>query len=131
MPVVTGHRQAVGRRGEAAARAFLERRGVRILVENFACAAGEIDLVGRDGDTLIFVEVKTRTSAAFGPPQLAVHRRKQHQIVRAAEWYLAERRTPEVACRFDVLAVTFPKGDAPPQIEWVRDAFPAGGEGVW
>jgi putative endonuclease len=131
MPVVKGHRQAVGRRGEAAARAFLERRGVRILVENFACAAGEIDLIGREGDTLIFFEVKTRTSAAFGPPHLAVHRQKQHQIVRAAQWYLAEQRTPEVACRFDVLAVTFPEDGGAPHIEWVRDAFPAEGEGVW
>lgn len=126
-----GHRQAVGRRGEVAARAFLERRGVRILVENFVCAAGEIDLVGRDGDTLIFIEVKTRTSAAFGPPHLAVHRQKQHQIVRAAQWYLAEQRTPEVACRFDVLAVTIPEDGGAPRIEWVQDAFPAEGAGVW
>lgn len=124
-------RQAVGRRGEEAARAFLKRRGVQILAENFVCAAGEIDLVGRDGDTLVFIEVKARTSAAFGPPHLAVHRRKQKQIVRAAQWYLAERRTPEVACRFDVLAVTFPEDGATPRVDWVRDAFPLEGQEVW
>ena len=124
-------RQVLGRRGEAAARKYLERHGVRIVAENFSCAAGEIDLVGRERDTLIFVEVKTRTSAAFGPPHLAVHWQKQRQIVRAAQWYLAEQRTPDTACRFDVLAVTFPEGNGAPRIEWVRDAFPAEGERVW
>ncbi len=129
--MVTGRRQAVGRRGEETARAFLERRGVRILAENFACAAGEIDLIGRDGDTLVFIEVKARTSEAFGPPHLAVHRRKQRQIIRAAQWYLAERRTPEVPCRFDVLALTFPEDGGTPRVDWVRDAFPAEGVEVW
>ncbi len=124
-------RQALGREGEAAARAFLERRGVRILVQNFRCAAGEIDLIGRTRDTLVFVEVKTRTSAAFGPPQLAVHLKKQRQIVRAAEWCLAEQRVPEVPCRFDVVAVTLPSGDGRATVDWVQDAFPAEGEPVW
>jgi putative endonuclease len=128
---VTGERQALGRRGEAAARAYLKRRGLRILAENFTCAAGEIDLVGRERDTLVFIEVKTRTSAAFGPPHLAVHRQKQRQIVRAAQWYLAEQRLADVACRFDVLAVTFPEGDGTPRIDWVQNAFPAEGEEVW
>jgi putative endonuclease len=121
----------VGRRGEEAARVFLRRRGVRILAQNFACAAGEIDLVGREGDVLVFIEVKARTSAAFGPPHLAVHRRKQRQIVRAAQWYLAERRMPEVPCRFDVLALTFPEDGGAPRVDWVRDAFPAEGQEVW
>lgn len=128
---MTSRRQAVGRRGEEAARAFLRRRGVRILAENFVCAAGEIDLVGRDGDTLVFIEVKARTSNAYGPPHLAVHLRKQRQIVRAAQWYLAERRMPEVPCRFDVLAVTFPEESETPRVDWVRDAFPAEGQEVW
>jgi putative endonuclease len=129
--VVTARRQAVGRRGEEAARAFLRRRGVRILAENFVCPAGEIDLIGREADTLVFIEVKARTSAAFGPPQLAVHRRKQRQIIRVAQWYLAERGTPEVPCRFDVLALAFPAGGGTPRVDWVRDAFPAEGVEVW
>ena len=129
--MVRDHRQAVGESGEEAAKAFLKRRGVRILTENFTCAAGEIDLIGREKETLVFFEVKARTSGAFGPPQLAVHRRKQRQIVRAAQWYLAEQRIPEIPCRFDVLAVTFPEGDGSPRIDWVRDAFPAEGMDVW
>jgi len=128
--VVTEARRALGKKGEAAARAFLERRGVYILAANYACAAGEIDLIGREREAILFIEVKTRTSEAFGPPQLAVHQRKQRQIVRTAQWFLAERRMPEVACRFDVLAVTF-MSDELPRIQWVRDAFPAEGVRVW
>lgn len=124
---MTRERQALGRRGEEAARAFLARRGLRILAENYSCPAGELDLVAQDRESLVFVEVKTRTSRAFGAPQLAVHWRKQQQIVKAAEWFLAERRLPERACRFDVVAVSLPDTDQPPQIEWVRDAFPAEG----
>jgi putative endonuclease len=128
---VTEARQALGRLGEAAARAYLEAHGVRVLQGNVAYPAGELDLVARDGDTLVFVEVKTRTSRAFGPPSLAVHRRKQRQIVRAAQWYLAERRLGEPACRFDVLAVTFAPGAPGPRVDWIRDAFPAEGVRVW
>lgn len=128
---MTDPRRALGRLGEAAARAHLERRGVRIITANFTCPAGEIDLVGRKRGTLIFVEVKTRRSAAFGPPHLAVHQRKQRQIVRAAEWYLAEQRLGDVACRFDVVAVTFSEDEGAPRIDWVQDAFPAEGVRVW
>jgi putative endonuclease len=128
--VVTEARRALGKKGEAVARAFLERRGVRILAANYTCAAGEIDLIGREREAILFIEVKTRTSEAFGPPQLAVHQRKQRQIVRTAQWFLAEQRMPEVACRFDVLAVTL-MSDEPPRIQWVRDAFPAEGVRVW
>lgn len=127
---MTEARRALGKKGEAAGRAFLERRGVRILAANYACAAGEIDLIGREREAILFIEVKTRTSAAFGPPQFAVHQRKQRQIVRAAQWFLAERRMAEVACRFDVLAVTFTR-DELPRIQWLRDAFPVEGVRVW
>ena len=127
---MTEARRALGKKGEVVARAFLERRGVRILAANYTCAAGEIDLIGREREALLFIEVKTRTSDAFGPPQLAVHQRKQRQIVRAAQWFLAERRLSEVACRFDVVAVTV-LGDGVPHIHWLRDAFPAEGVRVW
>jgi putative endonuclease len=128
---VTEARLRLGQRGEDAARAFLEARGIRIVAANFSCSAGEIDLVGQEGTTLIFVEVKTRSSRAFGPPQFAVHHRKQRQIARAAQWYLAAQRKTDAACRFDVLAVTFAATEAPPQIDWIRDAFPAEGVRLW
>jgi putative endonuclease len=129
--VVTQARRALGQKGEAAARAYLERHGVRILAANYTCPAGEIDLVGQERDGILFIEVKTRTSAAFGPAQGAVHHRKQQQIVRTAEWFLAERRLRDVACRFDVVAVTVLDDGELPRIDWVRDAFPAEGVRVW
>lgn len=129
--MVTEARRALGKLGEAAAAAYLQRNGVRILVANFICAAGEIDLIGKEREALLFIEVKTRTSEAFGPPHLAVHQRKQRQIVRVAQWFLADRRMPETACRFDVVAVNFPPGEGTPRIHWVRDAFPAEGVQVW
>jgi putative endonuclease len=124
---VTRARQALGKTGEAAARNYLARRGVRVVAENYTCAAGEIDLVGREGETVVFIEVKTRTTRAFGAPQLAVHWRKQRQIVKAAQWFLAEQRLGDVACRFDVLAIRLTGDETPPHIEWLRDAFPAEG----
>jgi putative endonuclease len=127
---VTEARRALGQAGEAAARAFLERRGLTILAANYRCKAGEIDLIGLDGTTVVFA-VKTRLTLRFGPPETAVHIRKQRQIVRAAEWFLAERRLRDVPCRFDVLGVTFPEEDEVPEIAWVRDAFPAEGLWVW
>ena len=128
---MTEARRALGKLGEAAAAAYLQRNGVRILAANFACAAGEIDLIGKEREALLFIEVKTRTSEAFGPPHLAVHQRKQRQIVRVAQWFLADRRMPETACRFDVVAVTFPPNEGTPKIHWVRDAFPEEGVQVW
>jgi putative endonuclease len=129
--VVTQARRALGQEGEAAARAYLERHGVRMVAANYTCPAGEIDLIGRERDAILFIEVKTRTSAAFGPAHGAVHHRKQQQIVRAAEWFLAERRLRDVACRFDVVAVTLSDDARLPRIDWIRDAFPAEGVRVW
>jgi putative endonuclease len=120
--VVTEARQALGRKGEAAARVYLERRGVRILAANYTCAAGEIDLIGQERDAILFIEVKTRTSEAFGPPHLADHQRKQRQIVRAVQWYLGGGKGKGLQPRFDVVAVRpGPQGAA--AVEHFPDAF--------
>jgi putative endonuclease len=110
---------------------YLASHGYRIKERNFRTPTGEVDIIAEKGEVLAFIEVKARTSDTFGPPHLAVHRRKQRQIVRAAQWYLAEQRTPNPPCRFDVLAVTFPEDGGTPRIDWVRDAFPAEGVEVW
>jgi len=121
--------RSLGARGERYAARYLRRQGMKIVGRQVRMDEGELDLVAVEGRTVVFVEVKTRRSLAFGPPKLAVHFRKQRQIVRAAEWFLAARRLTDVPCRFDVLGVTFPETDEEPRIEWVRDAFPA--EGLW
>jgi putative endonuclease len=107
-----------GAAAEAMAAAFLERKGLRIVERNYRCRLGEIDLVARDGDTTVFVEVRQRASRAFGGAAASITATKRARLVRAARHYLSRLRvTP--ACRFDALLI---EGD-PPSIDWIRDAF--------
>ena len=111
----------MNRRGvdsEALAAEFLQGRGLTILVRNYRCRLGEIDLVARDGDTTVFVEVRQRASNAFGGAAASITAKKRMRLLRAARFYLSRlKATP--ACRFDALLV---EGD-PPRIDWIRDAF--------
>jgi len=95
----------LGAAGEDAAARWLRDRGYLILACGFRARCGEIDLVAQDGATIVFAEVKTRTSALFGTPAEAVTARKRARIVRAAALYLLAAGWSERACRFDVLAV--------------------------
>jgi len=112
----------LGARGEDLAGRYLRRAGYRLLIRNFRCRFGEIDLIAEEGGSLVFVEVKTRSSAGFGHPLEAVDRRKQGQLIRAAHIYLSEQAAEERFCRFDVVSVTF-GGDGTPVIEVVKNAF--------
>ncbi len=82
---------------------------------------GEMDIIAREKDTLVFVEVKTRTSMAFGPPQLAVNSTKQMQLSKVALYFLKEKQLEDIKARFDVVAILLrPKGE---EIELIKDAF--------
>lgn len=111
---------AIGRDREHRASEALIRRGYRIVERNFRCKAGELDLVAYDGDALVFVEVRSRTSARFGGALSAISARKQQQVARIASFYLSLRRPRFTTCRFDVVAIT---GD---ELVLVRDAFRVG-----
>lgn len=116
---LTGKR--TGKKGEELAAAYLAGTGYRILERNYRCLFGEIDIVAREGETLVFAEVKSRRSEAYGPPQLAVGREKHKKISKIALHYLSEKRLRHCRARFDVVAVMLlPKG---PKIELIRDAF--------
>ena len=105
-------RLELGRAGEDAAVRHLEQSGYKILTRGFRMFRGEIDIIARDGETLVFVEVKTRTSEDFGRPEDAVTRSKQAQIRKIAQGYLILVNPGDVPCRFDVLAVErSPDGD--------------------
>jgi putative endonuclease len=113
----------LGRLGEAVAARFLERRGLQIVARNVRSRLGEIDLVARDGPTLVFVEVKARGPHAVDPPQAGVDARKQARLTRLALGYLARYRPASLRCRFDVVAVTLdPRGGAP-QVKHFPSAF--------
>jgi putative endonuclease len=120
-------KDAVGRYGEQVAADYLEAAGLVILARNWRCREGEIDIIARDGSDVVFVEVKTRSSAAFGAPAEAVDRAKSARIRQlAVRWLLAQRDAGEPASwsalRFDVIAVVRTRGDGPDVVH-LRGAF--------
>jgi putative endonuclease len=113
----------LGTRGEKLAGQFLRRNGYKILYRNFrGCTGGEIDLVCRDRDTLVFVEVKTRTREDFGRPLDAVDRDKRKRISRGGLAWLRLLGDPDILFRFDVVEVIITEG-APVRLELIRNAF--------
>ena len=118
-------KRARGIRGEDLAVTYLKKKGYKVIERNYRCQWGEIDLIARDGKTLIFVEIKSRSSSDFGLPQDAVDRFKQEKLIHAAKAYMAEHHLQEtIPARFDVVAVQLtPSG---PEMELIKDAFQAG-----
>jgi putative endonuclease len=114
-------RIALGAKGERLAVARLRRDGYRILARNFRAAGAEIDAIAMDGDTLVFVEVKTRTGSSAGRPEESVHGLKQNHIRRAAALYARSHAMEEQPMRFDVVAVSCPDGRW--RLEVIKDAF--------
>jgi putative endonuclease len=103
---------SLGRRGENVAARFLRNAGYKIIHRNFACPVGELDIIARHGPTLVFVEVKTRTDDD-PTPEIQVDAAKQHQLTKAARFYLARYGVPQPPARFDVVAVLWPPSHAP------------------
>ena len=95
----------LGRRGEAAAIRYLESFGYEILEHNWSCPAGEADIIARDYDTLVFCEVKTRTSIDKGFPSEAVDAEKRSRYEKIAGWYLTDYEFLDIPVRFDVIAL--------------------------
>jgi putative endonuclease len=111
-----GRNQAVGRWGESEAARYLTARGYRILERNLRTPYGEIDILARQGGQLVFVEVKTRTSRAFGNPEEAVTARKQEHLLASARHYLQENPNLPADWRVDVIAIYRPSPGLPPEI---------------
>lgn len=112
----------LGKAGEEIARRFLKRGGLRILGRNYACPGGELDIICCDKDSVVFVEVKTRTDDATSDPEANVTPAKQKRIERAAEFWLNHHGWPERAYRFDVISVILPDGEEP-RVRHIREAF--------
>jgi len=114
-------KKELGQKGEEFALRFLKKRGYQIIQKNYVCKMGEMDIIAKEKDTLVFIEVKTRTSTTFGPPQLAVNPKKQSQMSKVALNFLKEKKLEDVKARFDVVAILLgPRGE---EIELIRDAF--------
>lgn len=113
---------ALGRRGEDIAHRHLQRAGIVIVARNYrmASGAGEIDLVGWENDTLVFVEVKSRQTDEYGAPDRAIGPQKQSSLLRAAREYARHAEVPWEKVRFDVVNVVF---STPPSVVHFRDVF--------
>ena len=111
----------LGRRGEELASRFLKKLHYKILEKNFRCKFGEIDIIALQGKTLVFVEVKTRSSPEYGGPQASVTPKKREQLIKVAFFYLQKNRLFDRDARFDVVAVEFDSGEK--RIELIRNAF--------
>jgi len=113
-------RKLLGRTGEDLAAKHLAGRGYAILERNYRAPYGEIDLIALDSGTVVFVEVKTRTTDAYGAPELAVNQRKQERMVKAALGYLKHKKLHQMPCRFDVVAIS---GADSGTVELIQNAF--------
>jgi putative endonuclease len=118
-----GQRRRRAHRGETLAALLLRAKGYRIEARNWRCPLGEIDIVARQRDTLVFVEVKTRSGGSAGRPEEAVDDRKRRRLVLLARAYLARRHGDAPPCRFDVVAVDL--GRPFPRVRHLRAAFRA------
>jgi len=107
-----------GDAAEALAAAFLEERGLKIVARNYRCRFGEIDLIAKSGRTLVFVEVRARTSDAFGGAAGSITPAKRRRLLATARHYLA-RYGANPTCRFDVVLLS----GSPGRIEWIADAL--------
>jgi putative endonuclease len=114
---------AMGRHGEDLAHRFLRRQGFTIVARNYRLAAGdaEADLVAWEGQTLVFVEVKSRASGEYGPPERAIGADKRAHLLRVAREYSRKTETPWERVRFDVVTVMLTE---PPQLRLRRNAIP-------
>ena len=114
--------RAAGRRGEDLAHRYLRREGFVIVARNYRLASGEAeaDLIARDGEDLVIVEVKTRETAEFGPPERAVNPEKRRHLIRVGREYARKTGTPWERVRFDVVTIVL--GESP-EITLLRSAF--------
>lgn len=111
--------QKIGREAEQLARRYLEDHGLRFKDANFSCKHGEIDLIMKDQETYVFVEVRKRKHQEFGEGAATVQHSKQHKIMQAATYYLITHHLFESAyCRFDVISI-----DEVDQLTWIPNAF--------
>ncbi len=106
-----------GEKGEVIAREYLKKQGLTFVEQNYSCRLGEIDLIFKDGNVLVFIEVKTRSSEKYGLPSEAVTPYKQSKIRQVATSYMIEHKCYPCACRFDVVEVLDGK------VTYLRNAF--------
>ena len=115
------HKTAAQQKGQAVedqACRFLQRQGMRLLARNYHCRHGELDLVMKDNDTIVFVEVRYRKNENFGGALGSIDYNKQRRLIATAQHYLQGQRQPDAPCRFDVIAVS-----GQDDLQWLSNAI--------
>ncbi len=120
---MTRRRQRLGQRGERLAERYLTGHGLTILERNYRCPAGEADLIARDGDTLVFVEVRTRRGQDYGTPEESITPRKQAHLLAVAQTYLAGHGLNDIPWRIDVIAVEMSARGELLRVEHIENAI--------
>ena len=118
---MSNKKQQFGKRGESLAARHLKRNGYRIIEKNFRTKQGEIDIIAKDKDTIVFVEVKSRKTDRFGNPKWAITPRKQHKISMVALQYLKATQQINAKARFDVVSINRARESR--RVELVKNAF--------
>lgn len=113
----------LGTFGEDMACKYLESKGYKIIERNFSCRVGEVDIIGIEGDTLAFVEVKSRTGVSYGSPSEAVSYTKQGRIVKTALFFMTKHKFFDYMCRFDVIEVLTDGTKENTNINLIKNAF--------
>ncbi|MGE5677544.1 MAG: YraN family protein [Pseudomonadota bacterium] len=122
-----GNNKTFGAFGESLATDYLSKNGYRVIERNFSCRSGEIDIIALHGDTVAFIEVKTRSSERFGLPSEAVSTAKQRKIVKTALYYMQKNRLLDHMCRFDVIEI-ISEVESSSRINLIQDAFQYSGK---
>jgi putative endonuclease len=112
----------LGRSGEDIALQYLKKKKYTIAEKGFRFLRGEIDIIALEGDTLVFIEVKTRKSVDFGQPEESITPAKRRQLRRVAQGYLLRKNIQDVECRFDVLSITYDE-EKGYTVNHIKDAF--------
>lgn len=115
-------RRDIGILGERLARDFLQKIGYQVIESNYRCPHGEIDIIARDGDCLVFVEVRTRTSAEFGHPEESITRTKKERLRQVALHYQQEHNDLPPSWRIDVVCIELDRSKKPQRMEVIKDA---------
>lgn len=111
------NKRKIGAEGETKAVNYLKRKGLNILIKNYNCKLGEIDIIAKDCDTIVFIEVKYRKDLKKGRPYESVDYFKQKKIIKSAMWYSVEHNIFDKPMRFDVLEII---GE---EVSWIKNAF--------
>ncbi len=121
---MVNERKKLGNRGEKIAAKLLRKQGYRIIEKNYHSRLGEIDIVAKEDESIVFVEVKTRRCTDFGLPEEALSYDKRRRLSKLALGYLAHRRIKDTNCRFDVVSILMDNNRAN-HIKLIKNAFPA------